>query len=188
MKLPVEVTFRDIPQSDYIEAKIREKAAKLDTFYDRIMACRVVVEAPHGHHHKGKLYHIIVDLTVPDGDLVADRAPKDHHAHEDINVAIRDAFDAVRRQLQNYARKRRGQVKQHETPPHGKIHNLSPEEDYGRILTADGRDIYFHRNSIINTDFDALAIGAEVRFSEEAGEQGPQATSVQTVGKHHVVG
>jgi ribosome-associated translation inhibitor RaiA/cold shock CspA family protein len=188
MKLPLEVTFRDIPHSEFIEAKIREKAAKLDTFYDRIMACRVVVEAPHGHHHKGNLYHVIVNITVPDGELVADRAPKDHHAHEDVYVAIRDAFDAARRQLQNYSRKRQGKVKQHETPPHGSISSLSPDENFGRIMTADGRDIYFHRNSVINADFDSLTIGEEVRFSEEAGEEGPQASSVQIVGKHHIVG
>ncbi len=188
MKLPLEITFRDIPQSDFIEAKIREKAAKLDTFYDHIMACRVIVEAPHGHHNKGKLYHIIIDITVPDGELVADRSPKDHHAHEDVYVAIRDAFNAARRQLQDYSRKRRGDVKQHETPPHGSISTLLPEKDFGRILTADGRDVYFHRNSVINADFDSLGVGAEVRFSEEAGEEGPQATTVQIIGKHHVVG
>jgi len=188
MKQPLEITFRDIPHSEFIEANIREKAAKLETYYDRIMACHVVVEAPHGHHHKGNLFHVAITLTVPDGELVANRAPKDHHAHEDVYVAIRDAFDATRRQLQEYARKRRGDVKQHEVPPHGSISSLSPEQNFGRILTTDGRDIYFHRNSVINTDFHAIAVGDEVRFVEEAGEEGPQASSVQIIGKHHIVG
>ena len=75
MKQALQITFRDIPKSDAIEADIREKAAKLDQFYDSIMGGRVIVEAPHGHHHKGKLYHVIVDLTVPDGELVVNRDP-----------------------------------------------------------------------------------------------------------------
>ena len=96
MKQPLEITFRDVPHSDALEADIRDKAGKLDQFYDRIMACRVMVEAPHSHHHKGNLYHVRIDLTVPDGELVVSRAPKEHHAHEDPYVAVRDAFDAIR--------------------------------------------------------------------------------------------
>jgi len=187
MKQPLKIIFRDIPHSEFVEAKIQEEAAKLDKYYDRIMACRVVIEEPHKHHHKGNIFHVTVDLTVPDGELVANRAPE-NHAHEDVYVAIRDAFDAARKQLLNYASKRRGDVKQHEIPHHGSISSLSPDQDFGRILTSDGKDIYFHRNSIVNADFDSLYVGEEVRFVEEAGEEGPQASSVQVVGKHHVVG
>jgi ribosomal subunit interface protein len=114
MIIPLQITWRDVPQSDAIEADIREKAAKLDHFYDGILSCRVLVEASHRHHHKGNLYHIRLEIEVPDGEIVVTRDPAEHHAHEDIYVAIRDAFDAARRQLQDYARKRRGQVKRHE--------------------------------------------------------------------------
>ncbi len=117
MKQPLQINFRDIPQSDAVEAKVREKAAKLDEFYDQIMTCRVMVEAPHTHHHKGYLYHVTIDLTVPNGEIVINRDPKDHQAHEDVYVAIRDAFDAARRKLQDYARKQRGDVKSHKKPP-----------------------------------------------------------------------
>ena len=188
MKQPLEITFRDIPHSDAMEADIREKAAKLDQFYDHIMACRVMVEAPHGHHHKGNLYHVRIDLTVPDGELIASRAPKEHHAHEDAYVAIRDAFDAIKRQLQDYARKQRGKVKSHEVSPHGSITELIPMQDYGRIQDTEGRDIYFHRNSVVDADFDSLEIGDEVWFTEEMGDAGLQASSVHIVGKHHPVG
>ncbi len=188
MKQPLEITFRDIPRSEALEADIREKAEKLDKFYEHIMACRVVIEAPHSHHHQGNLFHVRIDLTVPGGELIAERGPKDHHAHENAYVAVRDAFDAIKRQLQNYARKQRGDVKRHETPPHGSITELVPMEDYGRILDAEGRDVYFHRNSLIDADFDALEIGDEVWFAEEMGEAGPQASSVHIVGKHHPVG
>jgi cold shock CspA family protein len=106
----------------------------------------------------------------------------------DVYVAVRDAFRAARRQLEDYARKRRGHVKTHEPTPHGRIASIYPEMDYGKIETADRREIYFHRNSVIEADFDALTEGMEVRFMEEMGDQGPQATTVHLVGKHHPVG
>lgn len=187
MKLPLQITFRDMLHSDSLEAHIREKAAKLDEFYGHIMACHVVIEQPHGHHHQGKLFHVTIDLTLPDGELLVNRSPHEHHAHEDAYVAIRDAFKSARRQLQDFVRKQRGKVKKHEIPGHGKISEIVGDKDFGRILTPDGREIYFHRNSLVDGDFDALAIGDEVRFDEESGDEGPQASSVQTVGKHHIV-
>ncbi|MDH5425166.1 MAG: HPF/RaiA family ribosome-associated protein [Gammaproteobacteria bacterium] len=187
MKQPVQITFRDIPHSDFVEARILEKANKLDHFYDQIISLKVVVEAPHSHHNKGNLYHICIDMTVPDGELVVNRSPKDHHAHEDVYVALRDAFEAAKRQLTEYARKRRGQVKTHRPPAHGMISEIISGEDYGRIATPDGREVYFHRNSMLDENYDSLEIGDEVRFAEEAGNDGPQASSVHMIGKHHIV-
>ncbi len=187
MKLDLQISFRDMPSSEFLEADIRKRAAKLDQIYDRIMSCRVVVEMPHGHHHKGKLYHVCIDLTVPGEELVVNRSADKNHAHEDAHVAVRDAFNAVRRQLQNYARRRRGDVKSHQAPSHGTISELTPDENFGRINTPDGREIYFHRNSILDADFDKLEVGDEVRFDESAGDAGPQASTVHIVGKHHIV-
>jgi ribosomal subunit interface protein len=117
MKLPVQITFRDMSSSEALEANVREKAQKLDRFYDGIMGCRVVVEAHHKHHHKGNLYHVRIDLTVPGQELIVSREPVEDHSHEDVYVAIRDAFDAARRQLEDYARRHRHQVKKHEQVP-----------------------------------------------------------------------
>lgn len=103
-----------------------------------------------------------------------------------MHVTIRDAFKAARRQLQNLARVRQGQVKEHETPPHGTIAALHPERDHGFIAAADGREIYFHRNSVTGAKLEDLQLGQEVRFSEALGEKGPQTTLVRRVGKHHV--
>ena len=188
MQTPLQITFRDMEPSAAVETKIRERAGRLEQYYDQIMSCRVMVEAPHAHHHQGKLYQVRIDLGVPDGELVVSHAHhhKDH-AHEDVYVAIRDSFDAMKRQLEDYARKRRGKVKHHEPPVGGHVISLQPEEDYGKIGTPDGRVIYFHRNSVLQDAFDKLEVGSEVRFAEEAGEQGPQASSVALVGKHHVV-
>ena len=177
MKLPLQITTRNVSLSEAAESLIREKAAKLDTFYDRIMSCRVVVEVPHRHHQQGIQYNVHIDITVPGSELIVKREP-----HEDLYVSIRDAFDAARRQLQTFVRKQRGEVKQHESQPQGHVVRLFPENDYGFIGTPDGREIYFHRNSIKNNDFDKLTTGMEVRFVEEQGTEGPQASAVIPVG------
>jgi ribosome-associated translation inhibitor RaiA len=168
-------------QSDAIEAKIREKAEKLDQICDEIMGCRVVVEPSHKHRHKGNNYHVRIDLTVPEDELVVSRSPDQRQSHQDIYVAIRDAFDAARRQLEDYVRRRRGKVKAHEPQPHGWVSQL--EDDHGMIETTDGRIIYFHKNSVINGDFTNMDVGIEVRYVEEQGDLGPQASSVYVVSK-----
>lgn len=187
MKLSPEITFRGIPATPALEADVLKKIEKLDRFFAHIMSCRVVVEAHHKHHHKGNIYHVRIALTVPGRELVVSRDPEQSHAHEDAYVAIRDAFDAMHRQLEDYARKLRGDVKMHEVPSHGRIVELVSDEGFGRIETPDGRSIYFHRNSVLDADFDKLEKGQEVRFSEEQGERGPQASTVHLVGKHHPV-
>ena len=178
-------TYRDVTPSAAVEAAIHERAAKLDEFFDRITGCRVVVESPHRHHHQGRLYHVRVGLAVPGRSIVVDREPDEHHQHEDVYVAIRDAFDAVRRQLEDYVRESRGFTKTHEAPPEGRITRLFLPEGYGFIATADGREIYFHRNAV-PTPRRAGDQEADVRFAEELGEQAYQATSVHVVGRPHM--
>lgn len=114
MPLPLQITFRNLPSSDAVEAKIRKKAQKLTSITDNIMACRVTIEAPHKHHYKGSTYQIRIDLTVPGNEIVVSRDPGLDHAHENIYVAIRDAFNAVRRQLKGHIRQRQGKDKQHQ--------------------------------------------------------------------------
>jgi ribosomal subunit interface protein len=178
MHVPLQMTFRHLAPSEAIESKVREKAAKLERFSEHVTGCHVVVEAPHRRHHQGKLYHVSVDLTLPGGELVVNREPQQHHAHEDVFVAIRDAFDAAVRRLEDYTRRRRMDVKTHAEAPRGHVRKLFPEAGYGFIETPDGRDVYFHRNGVLDDGFDALVVGQAVRFAEEQGEQGPQASSV----------
>ena len=188
MKLPLQIAFRNLQHSDAIEAAVRERAEKLEKFFDHITSCRVAVEARHKHHEHGNHFHVRIDVTVPNGELVANREPDEHHAYTDVYVAIRDAFDAMRRQLEDFGRREGRRVKEHVTPPHGRIAELYPADDYGRIETAEGTLVYFHRNSVVDADFDGLQVGAEVRFDEEMGERGPQASTVHLVGKHHPAG
>jgi ribosomal subunit interface protein len=185
--MQTQITWRDVEQSDAIEADIRDKIHKLEQFYGKIISCKVAVETSNRRHHKGNLYRIHIVLEVPEREIAVTRDSPEHHAHEDIYVAIRDSFDAARRQLQDYVRKRRGQVKQHVEHQVGRVRMLNPEEDYGFLETADGREVYFHRNCLIKTDFNALAEGTEVYFMEEQGREGPQAMQL-SVGKHHLPG
>ena len=195
--------------SEAIEAHIREKTQWLELFYDGIMGCRVLVEAPHRHHRRGKRYHVRIDLTVPGSELIIKREPRlitnrplhyqgvpddvesaesrelsKYAAHDEIQLAIRDAFDAARRKLQDFARRQRRVLKVHEELPHARISKLFPEERFGFLETPDGREIYFHENSVLNRGFKRLKLGTEVHFVEEPGEKGPQASTVTPV-KHH---
>ena len=113
MQIPLEITFRGIPHSDAIETRIREKTAKLEQFCDHIISCRVAVEAEHHHQHQGNLYKIRIDLSVPQKHIVVSRDHHDKQSHEDFYVALRDAFDAAKRQLEEHVRIQRGQVKHH---------------------------------------------------------------------------
>lgn len=185
--VPLQITFRGMEPSDAVEANVREKAEKLDQFSDHIMSCRVVIEAPHRHHQKGKMYQVHIDLGMAGGELAVTHAGPLDHAHEDVNVAIRDAFDAAVRRVEDYARRHRGKVKTHEIPLHGTIAGMS--HDHGFIAASDGREIYFHRNSVFHGDFEALEAGDEVRFVVHPGEgdKGPQASTVVPIGKHHLV-
>jgi len=176
--------------SEAVEDRIRRMADKLERFDEDITGCHVVVEAPHRHHHKGQLYEVKLDIRVPDGELVVNREHRGLHAHEDVHVAVRDAFDAAVRQLEDYVRRRRGKVKHHEVPEHGRVTKLFPIEGYGFLETPDGLEVYFHENSVTDGAFSALEIGDQVHYARADAEsdKGPQATTVTPVGKHHIVG
>ncbi len=188
MQTPLEITFRNMDRSESVEARVREKAEKLQLFFDRITGCRVTVEATHRRHAKGNLYHVHIEVGVPGNKIVINRSAHDKHAHEDVYVAVRDAFNAARRRLEDHSRRRAGKVKTHEVPPHGKIARLFPYEGYGFIETSDGQEVYFHRNSLVDASFDALEAGQAVRLvlAEMESDKGPQASTVKLVGKHHL--
>jgi cold shock CspA family protein len=115
---------------------------------------------------------------------VATREPAEHKEYKDISIAIRDAFDAVARQLEDYVRRQRGDVKSRARLPHARVSKLMPDGDYGFLATSEGREIYFHRSSVLKDAFDRLEVGTEVAYAEEEGERGPQATTVKLVGRH----
>jgi cold shock CspA family protein len=164
--------------SPALEQRIRELAERLEKFSGQIGRCHVIVNAPHRHHAQGNLFQVNLDITVPGKEITIRRGASPDAACEDPYVALRDAFRAARRKLEDYERERRLQVKAHVAPPHGKVCELHPAEDFGRIETDDGRLVYFHRHSVLGKPFDKLRIGTKVRFVEEQGERGPQASTV----------
>ena len=202
MQLPLQVTFRDVPFADLIEPEIRRRAAGLDRYYDRIVSCRVLVERTHRHHLDGNRFHVRIDLGVPGSEIVINRDSSLHGTEQDVDqererkqhevhsvhkharVAVREAFNLARRRLQDYGRRQRGDTKSHETPLHGRVVRVSAD-GYGFIATSEGREIYFHRGSLIGGKFDDLRVESEVAFAEEAGEHGPQASTVRMLRKHH---
>lgn len=180
MKTPLQITYRDIERSDAIDAHIREKAEKLEMHFEPIMSCRVVVEVPHQRKQQGKAFAVRIDIGVPGAELVVNR-----ERDEDIYVALRDAFDAARRQLEDYAQRLRRETKAHAREYTGIVARLIPEEGYGFIRRADGTELYFHVDNLVNVGFDQLKAGDEVKFIEELASEGLQAKRV-SVGHHHV--
>ena len=184
MAVPLQITFKGMEASPALEARIREKAARLERFEHDIMRCHVTIEAPHRRQHQGNLYRARVEVFVPRGEIVVTRENPQSHAHEDAHVAVRDAFDAVVRQLEDHVRKHGGQVKHHQAPLlHGKVARFVAGEDYGFIQASDGQEVYFRRNSVAGGGFDQLRIGDEVRLAVAEGDKGPQASLVHRVGK-----
>ena len=199
MKSELRITFRNIEPSEEVEKWIRSKAARLDGLYGQVMGCHVVVELPHRHHRDGKTYHVRIDINVPQGKLVVGREPslsartrqlgqrgvtkrqEVRIPHRDLRQAINDAFKAAGRRLQDYARCQRGDVKHWKGLPAARVSQIFPGEGYGFLASADGRQIYFHKNSVLGRAFPRLKIGATVRFAEEQGEKGPQASTIHVV-------
>jgi cold shock CspA family protein/ribosome-associated translation inhibitor RaiA len=188
MQSPLRITFRHMAPSPALEARIRARVEELEQVFDRIVACHVTVEAINRRQQQGKLFEIRIDLTLPGREIAIGRDPGINHAHADAHVAVRGAFDAARRRLDDHMRRLRGDVKVHAVPDHGRVARLLYDRDCGFIATATGEEIYFHRNSVAGDGFDQLEIGAEVRFVAQDGESpnGPQASSVVPLGKHRL--
>lgn len=117
MKMPLQITFRNVEQSALITDYVRDRADALEKYIPQLIKCRVMVESPHRHRREGRIFHVRIDMTVPGAEIVVRRDPALRHSHEDVFVALRDAFDAARRRLEDYTRRRRGFVKHHETAP-----------------------------------------------------------------------
>ena len=185
MQTPVQIDFQGMQASAQYRASIEEHVAQLEQRYGRVTACRVVVKGPGGHHRTGGLYEIHIRLALPDGrEVNVGRTPPQDERHADLSFAINDAFKHARRRLQDYVRRLQGQVKQHENQPIATVRTIDASGEFGFLEAADGHQVYFHRNSVLDGAFGRLAVGSRVTFTEEMGEQGPQASTVKPLGKH----
>jgi cold shock CspA family protein len=188
MQEPIEIAFQHCEPSEEIRSEINRQAQRLERFSDRITSCRVVVSGPQTRHRHGDLFQVDIRIAMPGHkDVMVGKTHGDAPEHEHVLVAIHHAFDAAVRQIEDAARDLRGQVKIHAPPEdHGRVTKFLAGEDCGFIETADGREIYFHRNAVLDGAFDRLTVGAEVRFFEEQGDKGAQASTVRLIGKHHL--
>lgn len=185
MKVPLEITYRDVPKTAAIETLVREKVAKLEKVCQQLSSCHIAVEKIHDRPNSGSPYRVRIDMTVPPGhELVADYHPGEAIQYEPLETVIRHAFDAARRQLVELNQRQQRHVKTHPAQEiMALVTRLFRADGYGFLRTLEGEEIYFHRNSVLHDDFDRLEIGTGVRFALEQGEEGPQATSVQIVDK-----
>lgn len=178
MQTQPQISFDDLPVDEDVRDAALDHIAQLEKMSDRITGCHVVVAQPHRHHRDGRLYSVRVDLVVPGGEIVVNRSHPADHAHEDVYVALRDSFDAARRRLEDHVRHQRGDVKRHLPRAEGRVTQIFPLAGYGFIETPDGRAIYFHRHALSADDFRIVDVGTRVHFTEEEGDEGPQAAHV----------
>ncbi len=179
MQGPLQIDFHGLAPSPAVNERIERGISHLERLFPRIIDARVVIEKSHRHQRKGMPYRVRIELNVPGDRLVVGKEAALDASHADIYVAIRDAFAAMERVLQDYSRRIRGQIKVHDSPlSMGEVARIFPYEGYGFLITDDNREIYFDANSVLNAEFDHLAVGKKVKFCEELGEKGPQASTV----------
>ena len=196
VSFPLQVTYRNVDASPVIDAWVRDQAAKLTTFHARIVRCHATIELAHRHLRWGNRFQVKVLLSVPGGPvtvrslsermdpekfLEAGRKMKKleiEAPQKELRQAVANAFHATGRRLQDLVRRQRMEVKPHEMRL-ARVVDLFPGRGFGFLETPDGRRIYFHRNSVLNGAFSRLNRGMAVSFAEEAGDRGPQASTVR---------
>lgn len=197
MQITPSIAFRGFSRSPAVETDVVARLEQLERFYPGIMGCRVLVELAQRHHEAGNRFHVRIDLTVPGEEIVVSHDASARATARDAEaeriarvdepdperkhtlVAIHEAFDKARRQLQDYARRQRGTVKQPAKQPRGRVSQLFPVDEYGYIEAEDGHEVYFHKRSVLSDAFERLAVGSAVSFAEESGDKGPQASTVK---------
>jgi cold shock CspA family protein/ribosome-associated translation inhibitor RaiA len=181
MRTPLDIAFHNIPSSPELEADIRSRVEKLERLFERMVGCRVAVEAQHQSRQTGNVYDVHIEMVVPGGELVVSRQPKkaqERYANPDIRTSIRDAFAAAERQLKSYKSQLRGDVKAYPAREPGQVSRIQPGEDHGFVLTSEGAQLYFHRNSVVDGALEDLAVGDKVDYVESMGDTGPTAVRI----------
>jgi cold shock CspA family protein len=199
--IALAISFRGLEHSDTIEALVRDQVRMLERFSSQDLQCRVVIEVPHRHHLHGASVQVGIELRIPNGEIVVHHEPSVHaelrRGETDVVTkeadvaapfadpvfAVREAFRAVRRRLQDHVHRRQGTVKVHVLPPTARVARIFRDEGYGFLETPAGKEVYFHANSVHNRPFAQIFVGDRVRYVEEAGDQGPQATTVDVVSR-----
>lgn len=172
--LPIQITIRDMPPSPALNALIRKNIKKLHKIYQRIIRCHVVVEFAQKNQHQGKVFNVRIDVTVP-GKEFASTNKRNESAH----IAIRESFQAMKRQLEEHVRKRNGKQKNHNSIMYGYVTRIMAKDGYGFIEGKDGNEYYFSLTNVSHPSFEQLNVGDAVEYSPEILDDGRQA--------HHIV-
>ncbi|MFU8815360.1 MAG: cold shock domain-containing protein [Pseudomonadales bacterium] len=186
MQVPIEISFGNTHANEAIRSLIDDETAKLERICDHVSSCRIALDEQPEPKRARNPYRVRVEVHVPPRHtLVAESKPRDSDVHDPLPMVIRGTFKAMQAQLRKLVEKQHGHVKAHpvEQENLALVSRLFPEAGYGFIKTPDGRDIYFHRNAVLHHDFDRLTVGTAVRFVEEQGNEGPQASTVQVIDK-----
>ncbi len=189
MDRPLEIAFHNVSPSPALEENIRERVAKLEKMYQRLTGCRVAVEKRHKQHRTGNIYEVHIEMMVPGAKLVVSKEPhrpKERYANPDVYASLRDAFSAAEAQLKGFKEQQRGDIKPHPPLFQGQVAQIFRERDYGFITTNEGKQLYFHRNSVMDKDFDKLKEGEAVHFIETEGDTGPTAAKVWIGPDYHM--
>ncbi len=183
METPLEITYRDVEKTDAMEAHIREKVAKLEKLHDNVISCRVAVERPHKSQVTGNPYRVRATVRVPpEHEIVASREPGEVTADETVIGAVNDVFEVMYRKLRKLGEIQRNEVKRHpEQEANAIVGKVFEDRGYGFLETIDGREVYFHENSVVDAKFEDLKQGDSVRYVEKQGQKGPQASTVRLV-------
>lgn len=192
MQTPMEIAFKDMPTSEYLESLIRKRADRLDRLHPDLVGCRVVVDVPHRAPETGKVaLRVAVEVDAPGRRKLVGRAEEENHASKgDMTAALNRAFEAVERQLHDHDGRRRDARARAGAGQTGRIGRLFPEQDYGFVEVGDGPDLYFTRNAVAGEAYDALQVGmlVEVTPATTEGPMGPQASSVRRLGGERTTG
>ena len=176
MDVPPEIAFRNVEPTDTLKALIQEGIESLEKVHPRLVSCRVMVEEVN----RG-FPHVRLDIGVPGKELVVNNQPPVDLANRDLAAAVREAFDTARRQLREQRIRQSVEPKRRDRAPTGRILRLvmdGPSDRYGFLLSEDGREVYFHEDSLHELAYDDLIEGMEIRFTETSGKEGANAASV----------
>lgn len=181
MQVPLEITYRNVEKTEDIDRLIREKMAKIEKICNYIVSCHVVIEHPQEYQNAGNPYQIRIEMSIPKNHyIVVKHGMGKEDMHLPLSTVIRKAFDAVRKQVRELVQRQHAHLKVHDVNGTiGIVNKINREEGYGFLLNAEGEDVYFHKNSVVQNEFDQLYEGATVIHTEEPTERGPKATSVK---------
>jgi cold shock CspA family protein/ribosome-associated translation inhibitor RaiA len=189
MQEPLQIGFHNMASSPALERRVRELFGRLERYCDDLISARLVIEAPHKQPHKSTI-GVSISIGVPGRDIVVKREQRVHEADNHNVWVLTEAFEAAARQVEEYSRIRRREVKAQEPEQqYARVVRLYPEQDYGFIETREQQDIYFHRAVVRDGRFDDLEVGSEVfyRLADEEGSMGPMASTVRLIGGHHPI-